>query len=45
MLGLFSTPVTVFFQLDFFSDEFLVFTGPVIYAFASPAGKFYKSIL
>jgi len=45
MLGLFSAPFAVFFQLDFFSYEFLVFTGPVIYALTGGTGKFYKSFL
>jgi len=45
MFGLFATPLAVFLKLDFFSDEFLVFAGPVIYAFAGSASKFYKSIL
>jgi len=45
MLGSLFAPFAVFFELDFFDNEFLIFAGPVIYAFASPAGKFYKSIL
>jgi len=45
MLGLLSAPFAVFFKLDFFSNEFLVLAGPVIYAFAGSADKFYKSIL
>jgi hypothetical protein len=45
MLGLLSAPFAILFKLDFFGDEFLVFTGPVIYALASSAGEFYKSIL
>ena len=45
MLLLLSAPFTILFELDLFSDEFLVFAGPVIYPFAGRAGKFYKSIL
>jgi len=45
MLCLLSAPFAILFELDLFSDEFLVFTGPVIYAFAGSAGEFYKSIL
>ena len=45
MLSLFSTPIAILFELNLFCDEFLVFAGPVIYAFAGSAGKFYKSIL
>ncbi len=45
MLGLLSAPFAVLFELNLFGDEFLVFAGPVIDAFASSAGKFYKSIL
>jgi len=45
MLGLLATPFAILFELNLFSDEFLVFTGPVIYALADRAGKFYKSIL
>jgi len=45
MLGLFFTPFTIFFKLNLFSNEFFVFTGPVIYALAGRAGEFYKSIL
>ena len=45
MLGLFTAPFAEFFKLDFFSDEFFIFTGPVIYVLAGFAGKFYKSIL
>jgi hypothetical protein len=45
MLGLLAAPFAVLFKLDFFCDEFLVLAGPVIYAFAGRAGKFYKSIL
>jgi hypothetical protein len=45
MLGYFATPFAILFELNLFSDEFLVFAGPVIYPFAGSAGKFYKSIL
>jgi hypothetical protein len=45
VLSLFSAPSAILFELDFFSNEFLVFAGPVIYPFAGSAGKFYKSIL
>jgi hypothetical protein len=45
MLGLLAAPFAILFELNLFSDEFLVFTGPVIYALADCAGKFYKSIL
>ena len=45
MLSLLFAPFAVFFKLNLFSDEFLVLTGPVIYAFADTAGKLYKSIL
>jgi hypothetical protein len=45
MIGLLSAPFAILFKLNLFSDEFLVFAGPVIYAFAGRAGKFYKSIL
>jgi len=45
MLGLLSAPFAVFFELDFFSYEFFIFTGPVIYTLTDSAGKFDKSIL
>jgi hypothetical protein len=45
MFGLLAAPFAIFFELDLFSNEFLVFTGPVIYTLAGRAGKFYKSIL
>ena len=45
MLGLLSAPFAEFFELDFLGNEFLVLAGPVIYALASSASKFYKSIL
>jgi len=45
MLRLLAAPFAEFFKLDFFSDEFLVLAGPVIYVLASSTGKFYKSIL
>jgi len=45
MLGLFAAPFAEFFKLDFFSNEFFVLAGPVIYALAGSASKFYKSIL
>jgi len=45
MLGLLSAPFAEFFELDLFSDEFLILAGPVIYALAGRAGEFYKSIL
>jgi len=45
MLGLFAAPVTIFQKFNLFSNEFLVFAGPVIHAFAGGTGKFYKSIL
>jgi hypothetical protein len=45
MLSLLAAPFAILFELYLFSDEFLVFAGPVIYAFAGRAGKFYKSIL
>jgi hypothetical protein len=45
VFGLLPAPFAEFFELDFFSYEFLVFAGPVIYPFANRAGKFYKSIL
>jgi hypothetical protein len=45
VLRLLSAPFAEFFELDFFSNEFLVFAGPVIYALAGSAGEFYKSIL
>jgi len=45
MLGLLSAPFAVLFELNLFSDEFLVLAGPVIYTFAGRASKFYKSIL
>jgi hypothetical protein len=41
MLGLLAAPFAIFFELDFFSYEFLVFAGPVIYALTYSAGKFY----
>ena len=45
MLGLLFAPLAKLVELNLFSDEFLVLTGPVIYALADPAGKLYKSIL
>ena len=45
MLCLLSAPFAILLELDLFGDEFFVLTGPVIYAFAGRAGKFYKSIL
>jgi len=45
MLGLFAAPFAILFELNLFSDEFLVFAGPVIDALAISAGEFYKSIL
>jgi len=45
MLRLFSAPLAEFLKLDFFNNEFFVFTGPVIDALAVSAGEFYKSIL
>jgi hypothetical protein len=45
MLGLLSAPFAILFELNLFSDEFFVLAGPVIYAFAGRAPKFYKSIL
>jgi hypothetical protein len=45
VLSLFSAPFAEFFKLNLFSDEFLVLAGPVIYALAGSAAKFYKSIL
>jgi len=45
MFGLFSAPIAILLELNLFRDEFLVFTGPVIYAFTGLAGEFYKSFL
>ena len=45
MLGLLAAPFAEFFELDFFGYQFLVFTGPVIYALAGSAREFYESIL
>jgi hypothetical protein len=45
MLGLFFAPFAEFIKLNFFGNNFLVFAGPIIYAFTVSAGKFYKSIL
>ena len=45
MLGLFPAPPAILFELDFFSDEFLVLAGPVIDALTVYTGKLYKSIL
>jgi hypothetical protein len=45
VLRLLAAPFAEFFKLDFFSDEFLVFAGPVIYTLTGSAGEFYKSIL
>ena len=45
VLSLLFAPFAILFELDLFSNEFLVFAGPVIYAFAGRTGKFYKSIL
>lgn len=45
MLCLLFTPLTILQKLEFFSNEFFVFTGPVVYAFAGLAGELYKSIL
>lgn len=45
VLGLFLAPFAEFIELDLLGDYLLVLRGPVIYALASPAGEFYKSIL
>ncbi len=45
MLGLLLAPFAILLKLYLFSDEFLVFAGPVIYAFTGDAGKLYESIL
>lgn len=45
VLGVLTAPFTVLFEFKFFDYQFLVFTGPVVYALAGSAGKFYKSIL
>ena len=45
MLSLFTTPFAVFFQLNFFGDEFFVLAGPVIYTLTISAGELDKSIL
>jgi len=45
VLGFLFAPLAILIELNLFSDEFLVFTGPVIYALAGTAGKLYKSIL
>jgi hypothetical protein len=45
VLYLLFAPFAVLFELNLFSDEFFVLAGPVIYAFAGRATKFYKSIL
>jgi len=45
VLGVFTAPLTVLFKFKFFNHQFLVFAGPVVYALAGSAGKFYKSIL
>jgi hypothetical protein len=45
MLRLLSAPFAEFFELDFFSNEFLVLAGPVVYMLTGSAGEFYKSIL
>jgi len=45
MLGSLSAPFAEFIELDFFDNKFFVLAGPVIYALASTADKFYKSFL
>jgi hypothetical protein len=45
MLSLFSAPFAIFIELDFFSNEFLVLAGPVIYTLAGSAGELDKSVL
>ncbi len=45
VLGLLFAPFAEFIELNLFSDEFFVLTGPVIYALTCSASKFYKSIL
>ena len=45
MLSLLFAPFAILFKLDFFSNEFLVFAGPIIDPFAGSAGELYKSIL
>jgi hypothetical protein len=37
VFGILLAPFTKFLQLDFFSDELLIFTGPIIGMFASTA--------
>ena len=34
------TPLTIFLQLDFSSDEFLIFAGPIVDTLAFGAGQF-----
>ena len=45
MFCLFTAPLAIFFELDFFRNKLFVFAGPVIDAFADAAGEFYKSVL
>jgi hypothetical protein len=45
MLGLFLAPFAVFQKLNFLGYQLFVLARPVVYALASPAAKFYKSIL
>jgi len=45
MLDPLLAPFAVFFKLNFFNYQLLIFAGPVIYALAGRAGEFYKSIL
>ncbi len=45
MFSFLFAPLTILVKLYLFSDEFLVFAGPVIYALAVATRQFYKSIL
>ncbi len=45
MLGLLFAPFAVLFELDLSGDEFLVFSAPVVDAFAGSAAEFDQFIL
>jgi hypothetical protein len=42
---IFLTPLAILFELDLFSDEFLIFARPIVDVFARPAGEFDESVL
>lgn len=45
MLGVLLAPSAILFELDLSSDEFLVFSAPVINVFTRTACEFYEFIL